>query len=65
VQADVTKEESIQKAVDQILDEAGSLNGMVVNAGRTNHKKALDFTTEEIEGLFAVNVSFLFFFCWS
>lgn len=32
---------------------------MVVNAGRTNHKSALDFTTEEIEALFAVNVRFL------
>ncbi|KAM3080895.1 hypothetical protein ACMFMG_004857 [Clarireedia jacksonii] len=62
VQADVTKEESIQKAVDQILEEAGCLNGMVINAGRTNHKKALDFTTEEIEGLFAVNL-FGAFYC--
>lgn len=55
--ADVTKEASIQEAVDKIIEESGALHGMVVNAGRTNHKSALDFTTEEIEGLFAVNVS--------
>ncbi|RDW69970.1 hypothetical protein BP5796_08367 [Coleophoma crateriformis] len=54
--ADVTKEASITAAVDKILEEAGGLHGMVVNAGRTNHKSALDFTTEEIEGLFAVNL---------
>lgn len=57
LKADVTKEESIQQAVDQVLSEAGSLHGMVVNAGRTNHKSALDFTKEEVEALFAVNVS--------
>lgn len=54
--ADVTKEESISAAVDKIIEESGAIHGMVVNAGRTNHKSALDFTTEEIEGLFAVNV---------
>jgi NAD(P)-dependent dehydrogenase (short-subunit alcohol dehydrogenase family) len=29
---------------------------MVVNAGRTHHKAALDFTKEEIENLFNVNL---------
>lgn len=57
LQADVTKEGSITAAVDQIIEKSGAIHGMVVNAGRTNHKSALDFTTEEIEGLFAVNVS--------
>ena len=33
---------------------------MVCNAGRTKHKPALDFTTEEIEQLWSVNVSFPF-----
>jgi NAD(P)-dependent dehydrogenase (short-subunit alcohol dehydrogenase family) len=56
VTANVTKEASVTEAVDKILAEAGGLHGMVVNAGRTNHKSALDFTQEEIEGLFAVNV---------
>jgi NAD(P)-dependent dehydrogenase (short-subunit alcohol dehydrogenase family) len=57
VTANVTKEASVTAAVDRIVAEAGGLHGMVVNAGRTNHKAALDFTQEEIEGLFAVNVS--------
>lgn len=57
LKADVTKEQSISDAIDKVLEEAGGLHGVVVNAGRTNHKSALDFTTEEIEALFAVNVS--------
>ncbi|KAJ5675996.1 NAD(P)-binding protein [Penicillium macrosclerotiorum] len=56
IQADVTAESSISEAVDKIVEEAGALHGMVVNAGRTNHKAALDFTTEEIEALFSVNL---------
>lgn len=59
VQANVTKEETVTQAVEQIVSEAGALHGMVVNAGRTNHKAALDFTQEDIESLFAVNVSCL------
>lgn len=58
LKADVTQESSISAAVDKIVEEAGALHGMVVNAGRTNHKSALDFTTEEIEALFSVNVGF-------
>ena len=56
LQADVTKEESIQAAVDQVLEKAGALHGMVCNAGRTKHKPALDFTTEEIDQLWGVNL---------
>ncbi|KAB8228957.1 uncharacterized protein BDW43DRAFT_303530 [Aspergillus alliaceus] len=39
-----------------IISEAGVLHGMVVNAGRTHHKAALDFTKEEVENLFNVNL---------
>lgn len=56
IKADVTKEDTVTEAVDQIIKEAGGLHGMVVNAGRTKHKPALDFTTEEIEQLWNVNV---------
>ncbi|KAF2030654.1 NAD(P)-binding protein [Setomelanomma holmii] len=56
LQADITKEESIQAAIDQILEKAGGLHGMVCNAGRTKHKPALDFTTEEIDQLWGVNL---------
>ncbi|KAF8853422.1 NAD(P)-binding protein [Acephala macrosclerotiorum] len=62
VQADVTKEDSVTAAVDKIIEESGALHGMVVNAGQTNHKSALDFTQAEIEALFNVNL-FGAFYC--
>lgn len=62
IQADVTQEASISGAVDKIVEEAGALHGIVVNAGRTNHKAALDFTTEEIQALFSVNVGYYIVF---
>ncbi|KAG3189802.1 hypothetical protein PC129_g25150, partial [Phytophthora cactorum] len=55
IQADVTKEATVTAAVDKIGDESGALHGMVVNAGRTNHKAALDFTEEEIHALYDIN----------
>jgi NAD(P)-dependent dehydrogenase (short-subunit alcohol dehydrogenase family) len=57
IQANVTDEDSITAAVDKIVAESGAIHGVVVNAGRTNHKAALDFTKEDVEALFAVNVS--------
>ncbi|KAF9635153.1 Short-chain dehydrogenase/reductase SDR [Lasiodiplodia theobromae] len=62
VQADVTKESTVTEAVDRIVAEAGALHGMVVNAGRTKHKAALEFTEEEIMGLFSINL-FGAFYC--
>ncbi|BCS20760.1 uncharacterized protein APUU_21192S [Aspergillus puulaauensis] len=61
IAADVTREETIIAAIDNIISEAGGLHGMVVNAGRTHHKAALDFTKEEIETLFNVNLFGSFF----
>jgi NAD(P)-dependent dehydrogenase (short-subunit alcohol dehydrogenase family) len=43
--------------VDKIVEQTGAIHGMVCNAGRTKHKAALDFTTEEIDQLWGVNVS--------
>ncbi|TKA67804.1 hypothetical protein B0A49_05595, partial [Cryomyces minteri] len=54
--ADVTSEASATEAVDKIIAEAGGLHGIVCNAGQTKHKPALDFTTEEIEQQWSVNV---------
>ncbi|KOC07750.1 3-oxoacyl-(acyl-carrier-protein) [Aspergillus flavus AF70] len=54
--ANVTEEDTITAAVEKIIEETGALHGMVVNAGRTHHKAALDFTKEEIENLFNVNL---------
>lgn len=56
VTANVTEEATITAAVDKIIEQAGALHGMVVNAGRTHHKAALDFTKEDIETLFNVNL---------
>lgn len=56
ITADVTSEESIQNAIDKIVEKEGAIHGMVCNAGRTKHKPALDFTTEEIKQLWNVNV---------
>ncbi|CAK4031201.1 NADP-dependent mannitol dehydrogenase [Lecanosticta acicola] len=62
IRADVTREAEVTEAVEKILREAGGLHGMVVNAGRTRHKAALEFTEEEIEGLWRVNL-FGSFYC--
>ncbi|EMC94847.1 hypothetical protein BAUCODRAFT_564575 [Baudoinia panamericana UAMH 10762] len=62
IKADVTNEESATKAVDQIIVDAGAFHGMVINAGRTKHKPALDFTTEEINQLWSINL-FGSFYC--
>ncbi|EME87421.1 uncharacterized protein MYCFIDRAFT_28682 [Pseudocercospora fijiensis CIRAD86] len=62
IKADVTNEANVTEVVEQILKEAGGLHGFVVNAGRTKHKAALDFTTEEIEQLWNINL-FGSFYC--
>lgn len=61
VVADVTKEAGITAAIDHIVDKAGAIHGVVVNAGRTNHTPALDFTEEDIHALFSVNLLGAFF----
>ena len=60
IQTDVTSEESVQKAVDQVVEETGRIDGMVANAGMTKHQPALDFERSELEKLFNLNVSS----CW-
>lgn len=57
ITADVTQEETVTEAINRIIAEAGGLHGMVVNAGKTHHKAALDFTPDEVNNLFAINVS--------
>lgn len=56
IKADVTKESTIEAAIEQIVSVGEGFHGMVVNAGRTNYKAALDFTEEEIHALFNINV---------
>ncbi|KAL6410531.1 hypothetical protein AUP68_06957 [Ilyonectria robusta] len=56
IQADVTNEESVANALDQILAAKGRFDGMIANAGATKHQPALDFTMEQVEKLFRLNV---------
>ena len=56
IRADVTSEDSITQAVEDIIAQADTLHGMVVNAGRIKQKSALDFTTEEITQLWSINL---------
>ncbi|KAM0543056.1 hypothetical protein ACHAPJ_012505 [Fusarium lateritium] len=53
---DVTAEESVTAAIDAIIAEKGRFDGMVANAGATKHQPALDFTAEQVEKLFRLNV---------
>lgn len=56
IPADVTTEANISAAFDKIIEEAGTLDGVVANAGKTNHKSALDFTPEEVQSLININL---------
>lgn len=53
---DVTDEPSIQKTIDQIVENEGAIHGMVANAGMTKHQPALEFTREQVEQLYKLNV---------
>ncbi|KAI1495997.1 hypothetical protein F5X99DRAFT_92437 [Biscogniauxia marginata] len=56
IQTDVMDEESVKAALDQITGARGRLDGMVANAGATKHQAALDFTMEQFERLYRLNV---------
>lgn len=57
VQTDVTSEGSIEKAINQIVEETGRIDGLVANAGMTKHQPALKFDRSELEQLFNLNVN--------
>jgi hypothetical protein len=61
LKADVTNEDTVTAAVDRIIEEVGAIHGFVANAGRTKHKPALDFTKEEIDQLWSINLYGSFF----
>jgi NAD(P)-dependent dehydrogenase (short-subunit alcohol dehydrogenase family) len=56
LQMDVTNEESVQRAIDAIVEAEGAIHGMICNAGMTKHQPALDFSMEQVEKLFKLNV---------
>ena len=50
------EEPSVEKAIDMIVENEGRIDDMVANAGMTKLQPALQFTREEIEKLFNLNV---------
>jgi NAD(P)-dependent dehydrogenase (short-subunit alcohol dehydrogenase family) len=57
IQTDVTSEESVENAINKIVEETGRIDGLVANAGMTKHQPALKFDRPELEKLFNLNVS--------
>ncbi|KAF7187291.1 putative NADP-dependent mannitol dehydrogenase [Pseudocercospora fuligena] len=55
-QMDVTSEESVKKAIDEIIEAEGAIHGMIANAGMTKHQPALDFSLAQVKQLFELNV---------
>ncbi|KAG9255625.1 uncharacterized protein F5Z01DRAFT_672930 [Emericellopsis atlantica] len=53
---DVTDENSVAAALDAIVEAKGRFDGMVANAGATKHQPALEFSMEQVERLFKLNV---------
>lgn len=53
---DVTDENSVAAALDAIVAAKGRFDGMVANAGATKHQPALEFSMEQVERLFKLNV---------
>ncbi|KAK8062731.1 hypothetical protein PG997_014828 [Apiospora hydei] len=57
VQTDVTDEASVKAAIDEVAARGGRFDGMIANAGATKHQPALDFTLEQFERLYKLNVT--------
>ncbi|KAK8029600.1 hypothetical protein PG993_010891 [Apiospora rasikravindrae] len=57
VQTDVTDEASVKAAIDEVATRGGRFDGMIANAGATKHQPALDFTLEQFERLYKLNVT--------
>ncbi|KAF7514910.1 hypothetical protein G7054_g14901 [Neopestalotiopsis clavispora] len=52
VQTDITNEESVKSAIDEVATRGGRFDGLIANAGATKHLPALDFTLEQFERLY-------------
>ena len=57
IQTDVTSEESIENAINQVVKDTGRIDGLVANAGMTKHQPALKFDRDQLDKLFNLNVS--------
>ncbi|KAL4949637.1 hypothetical protein BDW69DRAFT_188120 [Aspergillus filifer] len=56
IQTDVTSEESVNAALENIVTQTGRLDGLIANAGATKHQPALDFSLDQVKRLFELNV---------
>lgn len=56
IETDVTSEKSVEAALDSIYEQSGRFDGLVANAGATKHQPALEFSMEQVEKLFRLNV---------
>jgi len=63
VQADVARVSEIERMFDTALAACGRLDILVNNAGIANYKKMEDFTEEEYDRIFDINVKGVFFCC--
>ncbi|KAI1322422.1 hypothetical protein F5Y16DRAFT_413287 [Xylariaceae sp. FL0255] len=57
IQPDVTSEESVKAALDKVVEAKGRFDGLIANAGATKKQPALDFTMEQFEKLYKLNVN--------
>lgn len=55
-QMDVTNEQNVNEAIDAIVSAEGAIHSMICNAGMTKHQPALDFSREQVQKLFDLNV---------
>ncbi|KAJ9612454.1 hypothetical protein H2200_004051 [Cladophialophora chaetospira] len=56
IKCDVTSKEEVTAAIDQIVNECGQINGLVVNAGVSKHRPALDTDKDFLQSMFDINV---------
>lgn len=63
VRADVSREEDVQHATHQVLQDLGPIDILVNNAGHNIRKPLIDYTLAEFDSLHDVHVRGTFLFC--
>ena len=63
VQADISEVSEIERLFDQTIDHFGKIDILVNNAGTINYKLIADFTEQEFDRIFGINVKGTFFCC--
>ncbi|MCP3889972.1 MAG: glucose 1-dehydrogenase [Desulfobulbaceae bacterium] len=63
IQADMKSVEAVRALVDATIEAFGSFDILVNNAGIANYKKIADYSEEEFDEIFSLNVKGVFFAC--